>query len=163
MEPHQLVGQANQFNEKINTIKTQFFSALDDYKKYYVYFNKNPEVNEFQNFYANSKGQIQNLSRDLFLTSNNIDKNIENLDKQIYSISLQIDDEKKLNKQLTDLINNLTNTYKGSGILIEDSKAEYNNQYYKNWQLIFGIVITGIFLGTLFKKQIPVPISLPKQ
>ena len=46
MEQPQLIGQASQFNEKINSIKSQFFSALDDYKKYYVYYNKNPEVNE---------------------------------------------------------------------------------------------------------------------
>ena len=44
------IGQAKQFEEKIDTIKTQFFSALDDFKKYYVYYNKNPEVNEFQNY-----------------------------------------------------------------------------------------------------------------
>jgi len=72
-----LIGQAKQFEEKINNIKNQFFSALDDFKKYYVYYNKNPEVNEFQNYYVNSKGQLQTMSRDLFMTSNNIDKNIE--------------------------------------------------------------------------------------
>ena len=66
-----LIGQANQFNEKINTTKRQFFSALDDFKKYYVYYNKNPEVDEFQNYYINSKSQLQTMSRDLFLTTNN--------------------------------------------------------------------------------------------
>ena len=50
MEQEQLIGEAKQFNEKIVTIKSQFFSALDDFKKYYVYYNKNPEVNEFQNY-----------------------------------------------------------------------------------------------------------------
>ena len=78
---NKLMGQAKQFDEKINTIKTQFFSALDDFKKYYVYYNKNPEVNEFQNFYINSKTQLQSMSRDIFLTTNNIDKNIELLYK----------------------------------------------------------------------------------
>ena len=96
MEQPQLIGQSNQFNEKINTIKSQFFSALDDFKKYYVYYNKNPEVNEFQNYYVNSKSQLQSMSRDLFLTTNNIDKNIENLDNKMVSISEQLDDEKKL-------------------------------------------------------------------
>ncbi len=31
---NELIGQAKQFDEKINSIKTQFFSALDDFKKY---------------------------------------------------------------------------------------------------------------------------------
>lgn len=155
MEKTQLVGQAKQFNEKINNIKKQFFSALDDFKKYYVYFNKNPEVNEFQNYYANSKGQLQTMTRDLFLTTNDIDKNIEILDKQVASISLKLQDEKKLNKEMMELINNLQNTQNGSEILIEDSKIKYNTQYYKNIELFIGILIIGGFLATIFKPKIP--------
>jgi len=155
MEQQNLIGQSYQFNEKINNIKSQFFSALDDFKKYYVYFNKNPEVNEFQNYYANSKGQIQAMSRDLFLISNDIDKNIESLGKKISSISLQLNDEKKLNKELTELINNLENTQNGSEILINDSKSQYNVQYMKNWEIFIGILFIGFFLAKLFKPVIP--------
>ena len=42
-------SQALTFDEKINNIKTSFFSVLDDFKKYYVFYNKNPEVDEYQN------------------------------------------------------------------------------------------------------------------
>jgi len=157
MENPQLIGEAKQFNEKINTIKSQFFSALDDFKKYYVYYNKNPEVNEFQNYYANSKSQLQGMSRDLFLTTNNIYKNIEILDKEISAISLQVDDEKKLNKELMELISNLENTQNGSEILIDDSKTKYNEQYLKNWEIFIGIILVSILIGKLFKTKIPVP------
>ncbi len=51
METQILIKQAKHFNEQINNIKSQFFSALDDFKKYYVYYNKNPEVDEFQSYY----------------------------------------------------------------------------------------------------------------
>jgi midasin (ATPase involved in ribosome maturation) len=159
MEQPQLIGQAKQFNEKINNIKSQFFSALDDFKKYYVYYNKNPEVNEFQNYYVNSKGQLQNLSRDLFLTTNNIDKNIETLDKSMSSISAQLDDEKKLNKEMMKLIASLENTQNGSEILIDDSKSNYNEQYINNWEIFIGILFVSILLGKLFKNvpSVPVP------
>ena len=83
----QFIGKSQQFDEQINNIKTQFFSALDDFTKYYVYFNKNPEVNEFQNYYVNSKSQLQSMSKDLFLVTNNIDKNIEILDNKMSAIS----------------------------------------------------------------------------
>ena len=157
MEQPQLIGQSNQFNEKINTIKSQFFSALDDFKKYYVYYNKNPEVNEFQNYYVNSKSQLQSMSRDLFLTTTNIDKNIENLDNKMVSISEQLDDEKKLNKEMMKLIANLENTQNGSEILIDDSKTKYNEQYLKNWEIFIGIILVSILIGKLFKTKIPVP------
>jgi len=159
MEETQLVGQSKQINEKINAIKSQFFSALDDFKKYYVYFNKNPEVNEFQNYYANSKGQIQTMSRELFLTSNNIDKNIEKLDKKVSDISVRLKKEEELYKKLTKMLANLDNTRNGSEILIDDSKRIYNLQYYKNVEIFFGIIIVIGLLSKLFNKNIPIPIK----
>ena len=161
MEQQNLIGQSYQFNEKINNIKSQFFSALDDFKKYYVYFNKNPEVNEFQNYYANSKGQLQTMSRELFLISNDIDKNIESLGKKISAISLQLNDEKKLNKEITELIDNLENTQNGSEILINDSKSQYSVQYAKNWEMFIGILLIGILLAKVFKPVIPLPSITP--
>jgi hypothetical protein len=151
---NKLIGQAKQFDEKINTIKTQFFSALDDFKKYYVYYNKNPEVNEFQNYYVNSKGQLQTMSRDLFLTTNNIDKNIEILDKKMSVVSLKLKDEKKLNDDLKTLLKNLQNTKDGSTILIDDSKEAYNTQYYHNWEMIVGILIISIAMRKMFPPSV---------
>jgi hypothetical protein len=148
-----LMAPAKQNEEKINIIKNQFFSALDDFKKYYVYFNKNPEVNEFQNYYANSKSQIQTMTRDLFLLTNSIDKSIENLDSQMQLVSLKLEDEKKLNIELTKLYNDLNNTKEGSEVLINDSKEEYNKQYYNNWQMILGIFIASFTISVLFKTK----------
>lgn len=153
MEQEQLIGEAKQFNEKIVTIKSQFFSALDDFKKYYVYFNKNPEVNEFQNYYANSKGQLQTMNRNMFLMTNNIEKNIEILNKKVLLLSIKLNNEKKLNKNMTDLINNLENTQNGSEILIDDSKTKYNIQYYKNIEIFIGILIIGGLMSKIFKNQ----------
>jgi hypothetical protein len=150
----QLIGEAKQFEEQINDIKTRFFSALDDFKKYYVYYNKNPEVDEFQSYYANSKGQLQSMSKELFMTTNNIDKNIENLDNEMSEISVKLSNEKKLNKELSALLTNLKNTQDGSEILIDDSKKEYNIQYYANIEIFIGILIIGGLLGTLFKQKV---------
>ena len=150
MEQPQLIGQAKKFNEKINTIKTQFFSALDDFKKYYVYYNKNPEVNEFQNYYTNSKSQLQTMSKDLFLTTNNIDKNIEILDNEMLDISIKLEKQKELYKEMSELINNLQNTQNGSEILIDDSKTKYNLQYYKNIELFIGMLMVSGLLTNFF-------------
>jgi hypothetical protein len=151
------IGQAKQFEEKIDTIKTQFFSALDDFKKYYVYYNKNPEVDEFQNYYLNSKSQLQNMSRDLFLATNSIDKNIEQLDTQMAGVSVKLEDEKKLNGELMKILSNLENTQNGSEILIDNSKYSYNAQYYNNWEIFVGILIVSGLLVKLFKPSSPIP------
>ena len=153
------IGQAKQFEEKIDTIKTQFFSALDDFKKYYVYYNKNPEVDEFQNYYLNSKSQLQNMSRDLFLATNSIDKHIEQLDTQMSGVSVKLEDEKKLNGELMKILSNLENTQTGSEILIDNSKDSYNAQYYYNWEIFFGILIVSVLLVKLNKSS-PIPSNI---
>ena len=153
------IGQAKQFEEKIDTIKTQFFSALDDFKKYYVYYNKNPEVDEFQNYYLNSKSQLQNMSRDLFLATNSIDKNIEQLDTQMAGVSVKLEAEKKLNGELMKILSNLENTQTGSEILIDNSKDIYNAQYYYNWEMFIGVIIISKILINLFK---PLPMQVIK-
>ena len=156
------IGKSKQFDEKINTIKTQFFSALDDFKKYYVYYNKNPEVDEFQNYYLNSKSQLQNMSRDLFLTTNNIDKNIESLDTEMEGISIKLEDEKSLNIELMKTLANLEKTQNGSELLIDNSKDLYNTQYYYNWEMFIGILIVSGLLVKLFKPSIPsIPSTIP--
>ena len=146
-----LVG-SEQNTEKINSIKTQFFSALDDFKKYDVYFHKNPEVTEFQNYYANSKGQLQTMSKELFLTTNNIDRHIEILDEEMKDVAVKLEEEKKSNDKMTKMFTNLQNTKNGSEILIDDSKAEYNKQYYANWEMIIGIFIASGILATQFRQ-----------
>jgi len=153
MDKSKLIGQSKTFDEKITNINSQFFSALDDFKKYYVYFNKNPEVNEFQNFYENSKGQLQTISKNLFVVTNDIDSSIEKLDNKMSSISVKLEDEKNLNKEMMDILTNLQNTQNGSEILIDDSKTKYNEQYYKNIQIIVGIFIVSGLLASLFKKN----------
>lgn len=149
----QLIGNSNKFNEKITTLSLQFFSALDDYIKYYVYYHKNPEVNEFQNYYINSKSQVQSLSKDIYLITNNIYNNIESLDNEMSLIAIKLEEEKKKNTKLTNTLKNLENTQNGSVLLIDDSKNEYNQQYYYNWELFFGILIVCGLIGKIFKSS----------
>ena len=131
--------QSQTYDEKINNIKNSFFSALDDFKKYYVYYNKNPEVDEFQNFYSNSKGQLQQLNSEMFSVTNEIQKHIQELDVDMEIITSKLETEKELNSELMKLINNIQTTQNGSKILIDDAKEEYNIQYYKNLELFIGI------------------------
>ena len=147
--------QANKNDEKIKGIKNSFFSALDDFKKYYVFYNKNPEVDEYQNFFSTSKGQLQGLNSDIFLITNNIQKNIKDLDTEMAAISNKLKDEKDLNGELLMIINNIRTTEDGSATMIDDAKEEYNIQYYKNWELFIGIIVfTGISIKMLSKPSV---------
>jgi hypothetical protein len=88
--------KSQQFEEKINGIHSSFLSALDDFKKYYVYYHKNPEVNEYSNNFVNSKNQLQQLSGQMFTVTNNIQKNIEVLDSGMTNLSNELTKEKEI-------------------------------------------------------------------
>jgi hypothetical protein len=137
------------FDESINSLKTHFFSVLEDFKKYYVYYHKNPEVNEFQNNYDNSKIQLQNISSDLLKITKNIYTHIKQLDEQMQDVSTQIKSKKDYNQELLSITQNLKNTENGSKILIDDSKNDYNIQYYYNLEILVGIfILTGLLVKT---------------
>ena len=149
-------SEENIFDEKIKGIQNSFFSALDDFKKYYVFYNKNPEVDEYQNFFATSKGHLQGLNSDIFLITNNIQKKIQDLNIEMKAVSNNLNNEKELNSELLSLINNIQTTEDGSSIMIGDAKEEYNRQYYKNWELFIGIIVfVGITIKMLKKSNSP--------
>ena len=153
MENDEIVKSSLQFNEKIEGIESKFFSALDDFKKYYVYYNKNPEVSEFQNFYENSKSQIRSISRDLVNVTKEINDEIDYLDEYMSKVNVSISKEREKNMKIKRLLANIKNTENGSEILIDDSKKEYNTQYYINIELVIGIFILGSALAVFFKKK----------
>ena len=141
------------YNEKINGLESQFFSVLEDFKKYYVYYNKNPEVNEFQNYYSESKSQLQKISKNIINITNEIHKKIETLDEKMTKISKIINKDKQTLTELELLKKQLENTENGSEILIDDTKTEYNKQYYININLLVGISLISIMMIRLFRKQ----------
>jgi hypothetical protein len=149
-------SEENIFDEKIKGIENSFFSALDDFKKYYVFHNKNPEVDEYQNFFNTSITQLQGLNSDIFLITNNIRKKIQDLNTKMKAVSNNLNNEKDLNFELLSLINNIQTTEDGSSTMIDDAKEEYNRQYYKNWELFIGIIVfIGISIKMLKKTNSP--------
>ena len=136
MEPESQV-----FETKIDDIKNQFMSVLDDFKKYYIYYNKNPESNEFQNYYANSNSNLQTLNQNIFSLTNSIQKNIIDLDKENTYMNKQIIILKKKFEKMVKLQHNLEMTEDGSEQLINDSKELYNEQYHKNVILFLALLL----------------------
>ena len=132
---------AKQIEEQINSKKSSFFSALDDFKKYYVYYNINPEYESYSTNYLNSKDQLQTISSDIFEITNNIQRKIEEKNKSMASISAKLNKEKILNQQLTEIAKTLNGVKAGSAIMIDDSKTEYKLQYYKNIEIFIGILL----------------------
>ena len=44
---HNSLPDPSTFKNNLITLNSQFPSMLDDFKKYYIFFNKNPDYNEY--------------------------------------------------------------------------------------------------------------------
>lgn len=141
------------FLSQINTLKEKLPPILDDFMKYYIFYNKNPEYNEYQQIFENIKGNLQNINSELFMTTNNIEKGVENINDRLQKINTLIAKEKIKNRELKRKLGIVEKKYNGSDELISDYKEIYNLDYLKNFALFYGIVLLGGILVSKFKNQ----------
>jgi hypothetical protein len=142
------------FLSKINTLKEKLPSILDDFKKYYVFYNKNPEYSEYQQMFENIKANLQNINSELFMTTNNIEKDTENINDRLQKINALIAKEKMKNRQLKKRLGIVEKKYNGSDELISDYKEIYNLDYLTNFALFYGIIALGVMLASKFKAPV---------
>ena len=147
--------EAKIYQEQINNKATSFLSALDDFKKYYVYYNKNPEVQEYNKNFTDSKEQLQTLSSDVFQITNTIQRKIEEKSRSMSGIEMKLQRQKALAQEQEKTINNLKSVQAGSSVMIDDSKTDYIFNYYKNLEIFIGILI---LLGLLVSYKVSVAI-----
>lgn len=140
--------QTMEFENKINTLQEKLPAILDDFKKYYVFFNKNPTYSEYQKNYENLKGNLNTISNDLLIIANDVEKNSKNIGDGLLEIHKLIEKEKNKNIKLKSIESNINNNYNGSRIMINEYKYLYNENYIKNLLIFLGI---GMGITTLIK------------
>ena len=84
--------------------------------------------------------------------SNDIEKNIEQLNVIVMKLNAKLSSEKELDGELINLANKIYNTRNGAEIMLDDSKELYNKQYYYNLEIFIGILL---LLGLLSKVALP--------
>ena len=147
--------EAKIYQEQINNKANSFLSALDDFKKYYVYYNKNPEVQEYNKNFTDSKEQLQTLSSDVFEITNTIHRKIEEKNRAMSGIEMKLKRQKVISQEQEKAVNNLKSVQVGSSVMIDDSKTDYIFNYYKNLEIFIGILI---LLGLLVSPKASVAI-----
>lgn len=148
-----MTEQSENIAQRIEAIKLTFTSVLDDYKKYYVFYHAHPEVDEYQNYYLQSKNQLNNLVKELFEISKNIHIKLDELSDETSDVYNNLKEERLTYEKLSTKVNSLTGTKNGSELLIDDFKKRYNQQFYSNIELFFGIILVGIAMKYTFRNE----------
>jgi len=145
--------QTVEFNNKIKTIQEKLPTILDDFKKYYVFFNKNPTYSEYQTIYENLKGNLNSISNELLSITTDVEKNTKNIGEFLLKINESIEKEKNKNSKLKSIVSNINNSYNGSRIMVSQYKEIYNTNYYNNIFMFIGIIISGAALIKVFANK----------
>ena len=141
---------ATKYKNKLADYAESFPHMLDEFKKHYIFFNKNPEVNEYAQMYSSMKSNIQQATSQVFVTTNEIQQNIDDLNMSILDLNDKIDTEKVKNIDLKKKLGLLNAESDTSGLLIDNYRETYNLQYFINFVILLGILFICFFIYKTF-------------
>lgn len=131
----------NDIKEKILNLKKSFLMALKDFKKNYVNYKLNEDIDEYKNLFLTSKSQLQEINTNLYdLTEQIKNKIISNYEKN-KDERQSLMESKELYDITLDNLENVRDKSRASKLLNNDYREIYNKQFYQNFELIFGMVI----------------------
>jgi hypothetical protein len=140
----------NTFLNKLNILKEQLPSILDDFKKYYVFYNKNPENSEYQQMFENIKNNLNSINSQLFMIKNNVQSETDKVNKNMVYLNKLIQNDKEIN---IDIKGKLRRTYDknySTSELISDYNKMYDIEYLRNWALFLSIILVCITVSRVF-------------
>jgi len=143
------------FTKQIDTLQSQLPSILEDFKKYYVFYNTNPADAEYQQMFQNIKSNLTTLQANLFKLSNDVESCINNINTSYSKIDDSIQLEKETNAKLKLELGIVEKNNNASTELIYDYKNMYEYGYLRNWSMIFSILIVGVAISKFFKTPAP--------
>jgi hypothetical protein len=138
------------FTERVQTMKQQLPSILDDFKSYFVLYNKTPNYPEYENMFNNIKRNLNNLSASLFIVSNNVDADIDNINKTFKELDVLIAKERRKNRELKRKLGIIESEVISSKEMIDDYNEMYDDDYLRNWGLFLSTVVVGVSISKLF-------------
>jgi|688.fasta_scaffold31010_3 CII-binding regulator of phage lambda lysogenization HflD len=142
-----------QFDEKLDVLNGSVNLLLDEFKKIYVISKMHPANQEYQQQYANMVAGLNQLQSKLFSASNDVQVNIDKINKAMMTLDNRIRKEREKNRELKLKLGIVENKSNASSEMIDNYKQIYDEQYLRNWALGLSTIICIMTIGSIFKKQ----------
>jgi len=139
--------------QKLESIEGQLKPMLNEYKEYYILHNKEPDNEEYENYYQNISTNIEQLKNKLYEINKTVDENNNKLSNNLTTINTKINNVREKNDVLKNGLTYTEDEYNTSEEMIEDFVNIYNLMYMKNFSLLIGVIGLGIFMKKHFSKQ----------
>ena len=138
------------FLNKLNILKQQLPSILDDFKKYYIFYNKNPENSEYQQMFENIKNNLNNINSQLFMVKNNVQSKTDKVNKNMVQLNKLIQQDKKINADVKKKLRAIYEQNYSAFELISDYNKMYEIEYLRNWALLLSIILVCFVVSRVF-------------
>lgn len=143
--------RANTFLSKINVLNDQLPSILDDFKKYYVFYNKTPEYDEYKQMFENIKSNLNTTNSSLNKINDSVVSATEDINEKLEALNKLIRHERIKNIALKRRLGREEEKYNGTDEMISNYKEMYELNYLRNWAIFIGILIVSLSFGKVFK------------
>lgn len=141
------------YNEQLDALNSQFYSILDDYKKYYIFFNKNPDYQDYATAYANVKSNIQSINSNVFRISGEAESALNKLMEDTKDINAKILEEKILNERLKNNLGLIKTNTASANVMISNYKELYREQYIRNLTTFLGLFLSTFVIFKVYLKK----------
>ena len=141
------------FSNNIHTYSTKFPGILDNFIQAFKNHLKNPADIATTSIYGASESNLHGIISDLFVTTNNIQNQINGKNTILSTLAKQIDDEILKQTTLNEKLKQIEGNNNGAAEMVDNTLETYKSQYTSNILIILGIFLTLWLLFTIFKKQ----------
>lgn len=138
--------------QNLDSIQNQLEPMLNDFKEYYVLYNKEPDNEEYESYYETNVTNIEQLKNKLFDIKNEIEIKNNNLTSNLNTINTKINNARKKNTHLRNGVGYTEDEYNTSEEMIDNYVNIYNLTYLKNFSLLVGVLGLGLFMTKNFSQ-----------
>ena len=140
-----------QFTNKLSELQGKMGPILEDFQKYYVFYNKNPEYPDYQSMFNNVKTNITQVVSNLFTLENDVQSNTDKINKALVELNVLIKAEKEKNRELKRKLGIAETENNAAMELIDNYKEMYDSGYLRNWGLGFSILFSIAIISKVYK------------
>lgn len=132
---------SSQYENQLNNANSTLQTILNnDFFRLYVLSNNNPSNTEYRQQLSNIQSNINDQLRNMFTISNNIDRDIRELNRQISEMNQNINNERQKNVGLKNDLGITDEENITAKELIKDYKDIYDQRYLRNWGILLSIL-----------------------
>ena len=133
------------YEKTLKDLNTRYYSVLTTIAQLFPKTKLYPDFPAYSKPFTKEMSDLNKLQTDFFLFRNDLESDMDHLDKDIRNVNDKIAQFEAENKELTVTLNALLNSNNASHGMLHDSTLLYNQQLSCNWLMFF------IIIGVVYK------------